>query len=147
MIIFWTTVLISFLLAELFNPGLFYFLAISIGSWCAIIANIMNLDESIQCLIFLISSVGACIFLQCVVKKMLKQKSSKSYVSNTSLLIGKTVEITSLVSDYSGYGKVGGEIWVVKSKNDIPLQVGAKGIVIAISGCHLEVDLSSYLKI
>lgn len=141
MTIFWTILTIFFLTLELTNLGLFYFLALAIGSLTAGTVAATDFDESTQYLAFFISCCVALTFLQYVVKKLLKEKATKSYLSNTSLLIGQTVEITVVLSEHLGHGKVGNETWAIEVKNSLPLKIGTTGIVTGISGCHLEINI------
>ena len=74
------------------------------------------------------------------------------YQSNMYQLIGKTIEITEVTSAISdetrrssevtktGYGKVNGETWPVKSQGNKGLTVGMHAIITGVQGCHLQIN-------
>jgi membrane protein implicated in regulation of membrane protease activity len=134
------------------NPGLFYFLSIALGSFMAFIASLYNFDIATQSAICLTGSLGMLFLLQTSVKKSQKNKTSKMYQSNMYQLIGKTIEITEVTSATSGetrrsceatktgYGKINGETWPVKTQGNKSLTVGMHAIITGVQGCHLQVD-------
>jgi len=86
--------------------------------------------------------------LHLFVKKGQKHKTSKVYLSNMYLLVGKTVEITSVDNEcpQSGYGRVSNEIWPVKVQNNHnlkiqELKIGMTATIIGVQGCHLQITV------
>jgi membrane protein implicated in regulation of membrane protease activity len=141
MTLFWFLLSTIFILLELINPGLFFFLALSLG---ALITMLMQFQEALfihEYAFFFISSGIMFVLLNILVKIILKKKQSKIYDSNIHLLIGKTIEITEIISDETGYTQVDGEIWMIKVHNNQKLQVGMHALVIGVKGCHLQVTL------
>jgi len=151
----WFLLTIFFILLELSNPGLFYFLSLAIGSSCTFLTSFYDFNSLltfnscnivIQCSVFFVATLISVILLHRYAKQNQKQKSSKAYLSNMYQLIGKTVEITQ-VSDYcnqSGYGKVNGEVWQIKLQTNhanklSKLNVGMLATVVGVQGCHLQV--------
>ncbi|MCX5924329.1 MAG: NfeD family protein [Candidatus Dependentiae bacterium] len=136
----WFILTLFCLILEMGNPGLFYFLSIALGSFMAFIASLYNFNIAEQCAICLTGSLGMLFLLLTYVKKSQKNKTSKLYQSNMYQLIGKTIEITEVTSEVSGYGKVNGETWPVKSQSDKSLTVGMLAIITGVQGCHLQVN-------
>ncbi|MFA5998695.1 MAG: NfeD family protein [Candidatus Babeliales bacterium] len=136
----WFILALFWLFLEMGNPGLFYFLSIAFGSFMAFVASLYNLDIAAQCTICLTGSLGMLFLLQTYVKKSQKNKSSKMYQSNMYQLIGKTIEITEITSATSGYGKINGETWSVKSQGNKSLTVGMLAIITGVQGCHLQIN-------
>lgn len=127
---------------ELINPGLFFFLALALGALATLIAQIYDILPVNEYAYFFVSSGIMFGLLHLLVKSMQKQKKSKTYQSNIHLLLGKTIEVTEVISDDIGYGKLDGEIWQVKLQSKTEkLYVGMHGLVIGIKGCHLQVTV------
>lgn len=142
---FWFVISIIFILMELLNPGLFFFLALALGALATLFANLYDCLQMNEYAYFFTVSGIMLGFLHLLVRWMQKQKNSKSYQSNTHLLIGKTIEITEVIADDIGYGKLDGEIWQVrlhnKNQQRVSLKVGMHGLVVSIKGCHLQVTI------
>ena len=137
---FWFILSTIFILLELTNPGLFFFLALSLGALITMLVDFENISPVFEYTFFFASSGIMLVVLNTFVKILQKKKQSKSYASNIDLLIGKTVEITEIISSDTGYGKVESETWMVKAhdKNHI-LTVGMHAMVTDVKGCHLQV--------
>ncbi len=140
----WFIISSIFILLELLNPGLFFFLALSLGALATMLLEYHSSLPINQYAFFFIASGIMFVFLSCMVKILMKKKHSKFYESNMHLLIGKKVEITEIISEDTGYAQVDGEIWMVKlQKKDQKLTVGQEALVIGVKGCHLQVHLLS----
>jgi len=150
----WFTLSIMFILMELFNPGLFFFLALALGALATLFADLYDCLYINEYAYFFVASGIMFGLLHFLVKSLQKQKNSKAYQSNTYLLLGKTIEITQVIADDIGYGKVDGEIWQVKLQSKIKqgsmprqeiqesvLKVGMHALVTGIKGCHLQVTI------
>ncbi len=154
----WFLLTIFFILLELSNPGLFYFLSLAIGSSSSFLisfydfSNFLQLSSCniiVQCTMFFITSLISLILLHRYAKNNQKQKSSKAYLSNMYQLVGKTIEITQ-INDFcnqSGYGKIHGEVWQVKLQTHHAskishLKVGTIATIIGVQGCHLQIVLN-----
>lgn len=137
---FWFIISAMFIFLELLNPGLFFFLALSLGALATMFAQFQNMLPIHEYAFFFISSGIMFAILSLFVKTLQKKKQSITYASNIHLLIGKTVEITEIVSPENGYGQVEGEIWMVKmhDKNH-ELKVGMHALVTGVKGCHLQI--------
>ena len=141
---FWILLSCAFILLEIGNPGLLYFLAIAISAIFALLTSYFGYLEEIQYIVFFASSA---ITISCVYlfSKYISKPDTKNHKSNTDLLIGKTVIITEVQSSNIGRGKVDGEIWLIKLTGEGNLKVGMKFTVVAIHGCHLQVNMSSQI--
>ena len=140
---FWFILSCGFILLEIGNPGLLYFLAIAIGSIAAFAFNWLDYSENMQYLIFFTTCA---ISISCVYffsKYITKSDNTKFHKSNTDLLIGKIVTIIEVQSLTIGQGKIDGEQWLVKLNQDGELKIGMKCIVVAVQGCHLQVKIST----
>ena len=139
---FWFIFSAIFIIIELLNPGLFFFLALSLGALTTMLLEYQETLPINQYAFFFVASATMFMILNCIVKFLQKKKQSKFYESNIQLMIGKIVEITEVISDDTGYAQVDGEIWMVKlpTKNS-PLQVGQHVLVIGVKGCHLQINL------
>jgi membrane protein implicated in regulation of membrane protease activity len=137
---FWFIISTAFIVLELTNPGLFFFLALSLGALATMFAQLQGMSLVDQYIFFFISSGIMFYVLTLLIKALQKKKQSQKYDSNVDLLIGKTVEITELISLDTGYGQVDGEIWMVKlhDKNQ-NLKIGMQALVIGVKGCHLKI--------
>jgi membrane protein implicated in regulation of membrane protease activity len=147
---FWFIISSIFILLELLNPGLFFFLALSLGALATMLLEHQDSLPVNQYLFFFIASGIMFVVLNCMIKFLQKKKHSKFYESNMHLLIGKTVEITEVISDDTGYTQADGEIWMVKLQTkqnklslENTLQIGQRALVIGVKGCHLQIILLS----
>jgi len=148
MLRFWFILSSIFIFLELLNPGLFFFLALSLGGLTTMFAEYQNNLPIHEYAFFFISSGLMFVFLNFIVKVLQKKKHSKFYESNMYVMIGKIIEITEVISQDTGYAQVQGEIWMVKLKDDKNklslenrLEPGKKALVVGVKGCHLQIDL------
>lgn len=139
---FWFIISATFISLELINPGLFFFLALSLGALATMFAQLQGIPLIQQYIFFFISSGIMFGILTLLVKALQKKKQSQKYDSNMNLMMGKIIEITEIISPDTGYGQVDGEVWMVKvhDKNN-KLEIGKKALVVGVKGCHLQVDL------
>jgi membrane protein implicated in regulation of membrane protease activity len=135
MVYLWIAIATFCLMAELGHPGLFFFLACSVGALGAAVCAFYSYPLAIHYITFL--AVG-CIAL--FVLKRIVKKSSVLIATNTQALIGKKgVVIVPLEPLGVGQVKIQGEVWSVRSHNEQPIACSEKVEVLAIKGCHLIV--------
>jgi len=147
MIKFWFIISAVFIILELANPGLFFFLALSLGALSTMLIQLQQPLPIHEYAFFFISSGIMFLFLNMIVKTISNKKTSKIYSSSMNLLIGKTIEITEVISDDTGYTQVDGETWMIKSYNqNQKLKIGMHALVIGVKGCHLQVDLLTEIE-
>ena len=141
MTIFWFLISALFIFLELLNPGLFFFIALSIGALITMFAQLQEITIMQQYIIFFGSSSVMVLFLNIFVKILQNKKRSQMYDSNAYAMIGKFIKITEIISPDTGYGQVNGEIWMVKlHNNNQTLTIGAQALIIGVKGCHLQIN-------
>lgn len=144
---FWFILSALLIFLELINPGLFFFLALSLGALSTMLIQLQEIPLMQQYIFFFISSGIMFGLLNLFVKILQKKKQTKVYASNMHLMIGKIIKITELISDDTGYGQVDGEIWMVKIQNPHQkLEVEKQALVVGVKGCHLQINLLEEIK-
>jgi membrane protein implicated in regulation of membrane protease activity len=131
----WLTIGLLFLLFELSNSGLFFFISFFFGALAAaLIAGIMQ-SWVVELSVFLV--VSAIMF--CVLRMWTeKQCTKKMQRTNIDALIGtKGLVLQSIEPFALGYVKVGTEIWAARS--DMRIEVGDEVEVVMVRGAHLVV--------
>jgi membrane protein implicated in regulation of membrane protease activity len=139
MTILWLFLAFTFLTIELLSPGLFFFLALALGSSCTFAASCLDITTVHPYALFFISSAVMFIILKCTVTRLQHAKHGKFYQSNTDLLIGQVVEISEVTSQATGYAKIAGDRWQVTLQDNPPLKLGMHVRIVSIKGCHLIV--------
>lgn len=136
--IVWLIFIIASVLIEiLVSPGLFYFLALSLGAAGAAAAAWYNFDLLTQALIFVCGSVVAFVLLRQFIKQISKDTLHKS---NVYALQGKKAVVTETISSCKkGWVKVEGELWAAVAINDAMIEKGALVEVVSSAGSHLKV--------
>lgn len=135
----WFVLGCCFILLEIGNPGLLYFLALSAGAFVTFGASVVDCSLYIQYLLFFLTSAIAIASVYLFVNKT--NNSSKEYHSNLEQLIGLTVTVRSIQSDKIGTTKIGSEVWLIKLQGDKALHAGAEVKILGIQGSHLQVKL------
>lgn len=134
----WLIVALLFLFAELFTPGLFFFVAFAIGCVAAALFSFLDYSFTAQCLVALGVSIISFFFLRhfCAVKF----KGGRELTNVDALHGCSGIVVNEIRSEESGRVKVKGEIWPAKTKGDQILEKGAKVKVMRIEGNHLIVE-------
>lgn len=135
----WLFLAFTFLTIELLSPGLFFFLALALGSGCTFTASCLQITTVHPYALFFISSAVMFVFLKYAVKHLQNVKHGKFYQSNTNLLVGQMVEISEVTSQTTGYVKIAGDSWQVTLQDNPPLKLGMPVRIVSIKGCHLIV--------
>lgn len=136
---FWLILAVIFLFAEIGTPGLFFFIAFSIGFFITAIAAFLGVSFFAQCWASLVFSILAFIVLRhyFVVKKAEKE------ITNTDALIGrKGVVLVEIKPNKKGQVKIGGETWSAISYDDIVLEKNTIIKVVKVIGNKLVVNPS-----
>lgn len=141
MMTFWFLLTLGFLTLELFNPGLFFCLALSLGAFCTLLANYFAWTPVHLYAIFFTTSAIMFLILNKFVKRMRSTKQNKLYQSNMQLLIGQTIQVDLVTTPTTGYAKIYGDDWPIKLHETETLTAGANVQVIGVQGCHLIVKL------
>lgn len=136
----WLGLMFLFLVLEIGHPGLLYFISFACGALGAFVASTQEYSFFLQAITFFAMTLCALMVVHKFVKRSMHDL--KSHRSNVDQLLGKTVRITEVQSAKIGYGKLGGEIWLVKLQGAEELRVGMKATVVGIQGCHLQVQVT-----
>lgn len=137
----WFSLIFFFLLLEMGHPGLLYFISFSFGSLCALIATLYGFLVLQQFVAFL---GGTCVALWMVyvfVKSKKNQLQTPVHRSNLDALIGKKIVVMRSQQDPQVWqAQIVGQIWLVKSVHQEPLEHGQYAVIVDVQGCHLRVD-------
>ena len=108
------------------------------GSVCAMIAYALGASETVQIIVFVISSAVLLLLTRPFVKKM---TNGKKVNTNADSLIGKTAVVTKKTDELglSGEAKVAGSVWTICSGDGTPIEENEKVKVEKIEGVKLIV--------
>ena len=108
------------------------------GSVCAMIAYALGFDETVQIIVFVISSAVLLLLTRPFVKKMTKGQKVNT---NADSLIGKTAVVTKKTDELglSGEAKVAGSVWTICSSDGTPIEENERVTVEKIEGVKLIV--------
>lgn len=134
----WLLFFILSLLSEVIaSPGLFYFLAFSIGSLGAALAAFFNLSLLSQVIVFLGISTLSFFLLKVSLKHISRDTLHKT---NIYALQGKKGLVTEMISGCAkGWVKIEGEQWAAVSVDESIIEKGAMIEVVGSAGSHLKV--------
>lgn len=137
---FWLMIALFFLVLELGNPGLFFFLSFCIGALITMGATLFGFETVIpQIGIFFTTSLLSFVCL----KMWLKRATVHSKKTNSDALIGKSgIVMKTILVESPGLVKIGGEVWSARSLHGAIIATGASIKVVAVSGAHLIVNHS-----
>ena len=109
------------------------------GALVALVLSLFNIEEWIQCVVFVAMSALLLIIARVFLKKYLFTKVGKEK-TDTDLLIGRQVKVEEDISNSEEKGavKVGGQVWSARMSSDgETARVGEFVIVESISGVKL----------
>ena len=149
MITLWLIIGVFTIVAELHNPGLFYFLSLACGAGAALASCLMEQSIDIQVAWF----VAIAAFAWTILKRIAHSKSiAPYYTTNADALIGKrAVVIERIVYPEKGYVKIGGEewpaqLWVQRSVE--PKASRSPDSLLGLAGSHgLVIEPGEYVEI
>lgn len=129
----WLILSIIFLFLEIGSPGLFFFIAFSIGCIFGSLSAFLEYSNQTQCLIFIIVSLLSFIILKKVFSS--KNKIEDEVKTNIYGLLGqKAIVIETINPPKSGYVKVKGDSFVAKSERNEIIETGKMVSIIRIEG-------------
>ena len=125
------------LIIEIFTVSFLMFFP-GVASFLAFLAALLGANTTIQCIIFIVSSVLMILFIRPLVTKLFKTRDT---AMNSNALIGKSgIVLKDIKGDEKiGQVKVAGEIWSAICENDVEIAKDNKIVVVAISGVKLVV--------
>ncbi len=135
---FWLTLAILFLFAELGTPGLFIFIAFSVGFFISAVTAFFEASFVVQCWTALISSILAFTILKYFFASKIKNAVTED--TNTDALTGRKGVVVKIVEpNKKGQVKIGGEIWSAISQDNMILQTDEVIKVLRVVGNKLIV--------
>ena len=135
----WISVIILFLLAEVGHPGLFCFLPCAIGAAVSALLSVWTESLLIQAITFLVGSVVAFIVIHLWLKKH-RVNECVGEKTNADALVGLQTRLTQAIEEHgTGYVKVNGQVWMVRSVNGNRIEVNAPIEIVEVRGAHLIV--------
>jgi len=133
---FWLILALIFLFAEVGTPGLFFFVAFSIGFFITALLAFLGFSFVIQCWSAIICSLLAFWIL----RYYFSVKGGRRVGTNVEALIGKRgVVLKTIEPNKIGKVKIGGEVWSAVSKDTTVLQPQAVVEVVDVEGNKLVV--------
>jgi len=135
----WCITALFFLLLEMGNPGLLFFIAFSFGAAAAAIVSFFDGGLMQQLLAFFSCTIGGMILLRSLVRAYWS-KTSTSERTNVYALKGKHGFVLRVITlKEPGLVTVGGEHWIAFSVHGHTIPEGNKIEIIDIKGSHLIV--------
>ena len=136
----WVIMAIALSIVEMLSPGLFFFLAFSLGALITGLFSLMDLSLSSMLNIFFASSFLAFIVLVKWVNR--KQRLfHPATETNIDALKGKQGYISSISAQTRvGILKIDGDVWTARTIDNTVLSEGALVEIIATRGCHVIVQ-------
>ena len=137
---FWLILALIFLFAEIGTPGLFFFVAFSIGFFVTALLAFLGFSFAIQCWSAIICSLLAF----WVLRHYSSVKGGGRVGTNVEALIDrKGVVLKTIEPNKIGKVKVGGEVWSAISKDATVLQPQTVVVVVEVEGNKLVVKARS----
>lgn len=136
--VIWLLLSFCFLLFEMGNPGLFFFLSFSFSSIINSLCSFFIADYAIQTIIFVINSI----IIMAILKKFLSSMYKQS-PTNVDALKGRHVPVCDgITPTKTGLVKVDGVLWTALSGDGGSYQPGTLVTITSIRGTHIVVKLS-----
>lgn len=132
----WLVLSILFMYIEIMSPGLFFFLAFSVGCIAGSILAFLSYSLFAQCVSSLVVTLVAFWIMRKYFATALK--SGGDVKTNFFALTGKDAIVTKEINPTSsGQVKIRGELWPAKSDNKIDLGISVH--IVRLEGNHLIV--------
>ena len=132
----WLILSILFMYIEIMYPGLFFFLAFSVGCIAGAVLAFLSYSLFVQC----VSSLMVTLVAFWIMRKYfaIALRSGGDVKTNFSALTGRDAIVTKEIHPTSsGQVKVRGELWPAKS--DVQIDLGTSVHVVRLEGNHLIV--------
>ncbi len=132
----WLIAGVFLLLLEVGTPGLFFFVSLSIGSFCAALIAFMNFSWYVQCW----TAIGGALISFGIFKKLFANRKTPSIKTNIDALVSQEgIVIETIEPRKVGRIKIKGEEWPAISAHQAILQKGTVVKIIRIDGNKLVV--------
>lgn len=140
----WLIAAVFFVVFEMSNPGLFYFLSFFFGALAGAGAAWLEYDYFYQGATFLIVTAFSLFILRFWLKK---NQTGHFHKTNVDALQGKKgLVIKKITPEKAGQVTVESEVWSARPVRPETIEVGAYIEVIRVSGSHVIVDEISNKK-
>jgi len=136
----WFIMALAFLIFEMGNPGLFFFLSFFIGALNTALLSFWIDSGVFQGLMFLGSSAFSFFMLRFLVGRMIEQVHRDKHTNVYALQGKRGVVVQAIELAGSGQVKVGGEIWSARAADESAIDVGTAVVIVAVKGVHLIVE-------
>jgi membrane protein implicated in regulation of membrane protease activity len=132
----WLIIAFSFLILEVGNPGLFYFLSFSCAA--LVVATISLFCESV--IIQGITFLAIAVMVLFILKKWIYKREKSVYQSNANALKGKQAIVTLPIHPAQpGYVKINGEFWLARTTDTQTILLNQLVVIKEIKGSHVVV--------
>ena len=138
----WTLAALSLSILEVFTAvSGFLILCFALGCLLSAAAAFIGLGLEIQVLLFSVASIGAIFGLRPLFQSRFA-RSQHSVKTNVDALIGKVGIVSERIEPFPSGGRalVEGEDWWAVSRNDAPVESGARVKVVQVDGSKLVVE-------
>ena len=140
MFVYWFLTALLFLLLELGNPGLLFFISFAFGAFMAGVASLYTEQMVIQWGMLLVATVIALLPLKRWVVRC-GTHTPKNGQSNIYALEGKRgLVIKEINPNQMGQVTLNGEIWSARTLHDAVMPVGTQVVVLYVKGSHVVVE-------
>lgn len=137
---FWLAIAFLFLLGELGNPGLFFFISFACGALVSAVVSFWTAALIVQMTIFLVITVISIILLRTLLSSYTQVQIERHYYSNVDALVGKkALVIKTIKPDQAGQVRIQGEIWAARA--DIEIASNTHVEIVAVRGAHVQVRI------
>lgn len=136
---FWIVVALSFLLMEMGNPGLFFFISFCFGGISAAFSTVCGFSFVGQTGIFFVSTLLWLAILQRLVVAKLSKGRPHEHTNVYALQGKRGVVVLSISEKNPGMVKVNGEKWAARSIQASCIEEGSMIEVVDMRGAHLIV--------
>lgn len=138
MTIFWIVVAVSSLVIELVTLGNLVCIWFSLGALASLILSLLNVNNVVQYVIFLVVSVISMLIIRPLATKYLR---GTTVATNSDMLIGQKVTLIEPISlDSWGKVKISGVDWSCISKDNSPIEKDSIVKIVEIDGAKLVVE-------
>jgi len=135
----WFVVALLFLLLELGNPGLFFFLSFFIGGMSACVAAFFTDVMVWHIIVFFATTVGALVVFHRYVIPQLRKNRPHERTNVYALQGMQGFVVTAIRGQEAGSVKVNAELWAARSIDGEVIEVGSMVEVVDVRGAHIIV--------
>jgi membrane protein implicated in regulation of membrane protease activity len=136
---FWGVIAIFFLILEMGNPGLFFFLSFFCGGLGATTATFFVESIIMQTVVFFVTTVCSLVLLRYYVMPHVGKDHSHERTNVYALQGKRGFVVHTITSQTPGLVRVNGEKWAARSVRGSTIEQGVQVEVVDIRGAHVIV--------